>query len=287
MKQRFLLLLFPVFLLSSCFSKQDSNTSWTNSWANINTKITQTWTINKEEKKSLAPLWAKTQDIIKLQLKNWPDYILKLDCNKYEWDSKKYCDDQQKIQKQLKEEIAWEDALKKWNDYIKTFDCKTIKQEVWQKYCIEYKKAIQTQSANTNANIPKQALTTQSNSILNPEFKKFLELPKDKMLSYDCNKLKWTKSDNWMVIDYYMACKNRKISINFEWLKENELQNYDCIKQFSDKVELQICQNMKVNYYIQAIKKSWVNTVDCNSIFSDKVEKEACDNLSKIFFNTK
>jgi hypothetical protein len=78
------------------------------------------------------------QDVIKLQLKKWPETIMEVDCNKFTWESKKYCNTQQKEINDRKNELNWQNVLKMWPEYIRTFDCKKIVSIYWQWYCKEY-----------------------------------------------------------------------------------------------------------------------------------------------------
>jgi hypothetical protein len=78
------------------------------------------------------------QDVIKLQLKKWPEVIMEVDCNIFTGESKKYCVQQQEEINDRKNELNWEKVLKMWPEYIRTFDCKKILSPYWQWYCKEY-----------------------------------------------------------------------------------------------------------------------------------------------------
>lgn len=78
------------------------------------------------------------QDVIKLQLKKWPEVIMEVDCNTFTGESKKYCVQQQEEINIRKNQINWQNVLKMGPDYIRTFDCKKIVSIYWQWYCREY-----------------------------------------------------------------------------------------------------------------------------------------------------
>ena len=79
------------------------------------------------------------QDIIKLQIKEWPQAIESVNCDTYSGQDREYCNNEKKKIEEYKKEITWESVLKKWPEYIKDFDCSTILSSFGQKYCSEYK----------------------------------------------------------------------------------------------------------------------------------------------------
>ena len=141
------LIIFIWIFLTSCFWKDDdkstlkensvqSSESWktlnnSSSWVNNNSWTKDDWVFSQ---------WK--QDIIKLQLKKWPDVVSTLDCSKFDAEWKTYCEKEKAKLEERKKEITWESVLKKWDAYIKTFDCTKIASTYWQKYCSDYKKNI-------------------------------------------------------------------------------------------------------------------------------------------------
>lgn len=296
-----LILLFSILAISSCsnlnkniWDNQKINNS--NSWI-----VSQSWNNNKIEKKEPKPISSETQEIIKLQMKNWPNYIIKLDCNKYSnyIEAKKYCESQKKIYEEKSSEITWEKVLKKWDDYIKTFDCKTIKSTYWQKYCIKYKDKIKkweelTKTQSWVQNWVQSIQNNLFNQMDNKEFQDFLKLSKEKILNYDCakfieidNKNTNSKTNTWVIWnninsimqDYFKACWYKKISTLFQWLNEDEILKIDCNSKHYNSEELNICNNSKIWNYIELLKSKNIKTINCDKIFTDKAEVWICETL--------
>jgi len=97
------------------------------------------------ESKEIYSINSRVKHIIELQIKQWPQVVLDIDCDSLqETKAQEYCHEQTLRMQAVENRISWSDIHNKNMYYILAFDCDNIYEDPWKDVCKKEQNRLQS-----------------------------------------------------------------------------------------------------------------------------------------------